>query len=752
MGPSHRFSRVPASEETALSWSAAGAYSGPSPRRPLSARGGVRREGFSTSICSMFSDPARRSDCCALACCGVLASDRTRYLVLGQRPAQSWAMRFLLYAGLPLGLYRAGDAVIASAREDEWAARCRAAFPGDGSRAPDLSAFDGPVDGVEGLGPRLGLGLALVASSGIAVACLLARARRSRSGLRRDILERLRALEEQDQEQAHGAAPGASGGFHGHETSQAAGNCGCYRIVSDDGGSQAGTGSEPAATNGGDLCSCLWSVLSSLFCRACCQCWCQWCGMCGTAQEEREIPRLVPEEKWRRRVDYITFQPHDEYLPGLEGLRARGEGSILRHFEALSELSARLVRAGGVALLLLAIWALSGVDGQFTPAHLGIVVATLAQSLLLLYLVHWRWHRLDLSLDAVIKCFASGFFFSSSTAIVVEVLVSLAASCVTALLGLLAIVLEIELGLLDEPTGVGGIDQLKPSIVRENAWLGVLAVLLNAFVVAAMVEELCKYFGYWMVEHPDLLNDGELANGGGSCGAGGAEAQGGGAVRRDLNSRGVGITAGMVATAIGFSCCENLKYVLASADVGVELSTLAARSLLPVHALAAALQSVGVCRRDLEGDRSHRLGRIILPALLLHGSFDFFLMVAPIIVAVRHVGDLGGQDDGGGGSGGGTDAPYGAYLRLCEGLGTVDGDVWKPQTGGGTDPEGGGGGDDPANGTDAMIGLVSFGLSLLSVLAGGCLYVVASRRQRHRLELLERDGTAAPVAGLVAPT
>jgi|GEM_PF-4681689 len=51
-----------------------------------------------------------------------------------------------------------------------------------------------------------------------------------------------------------------------------------------------------------------------------------------------------------------------------------------------------------------------------------------------------------------------------------------------------------------------------------------------------------------------------------------------------------------------------------------------------------------------------------------------------------------------------------------------------------------------------MIGLVSFGLSLLSVLAGGCLYVVASRRQRHRLELLERDGTAAPVAGLVAPT
>lgn len=46
---------------------------------------------------------------------------------------------------------------------------------------------------------------------------------------------------------------------------------------------------------------------------------------------------------------------------------------------------------------------------------------------------------------------------------------------------------------------------------------------------------------------------------------------------------------------------------------------------MPIHPLAAAIQSIGVCRRDLEQDSSHQLGRIILPAVILHGTFDFVL-------------------------------------------------------------------------------------------------------------------------------
>jgi hypothetical protein len=37
--------------------------------------------------------------------------------------------------------------------------------------------------------------------------------------------------------------------------------------------------------------------------------------------------------------------------------------------------------------------------------------------------------------------------------------------------------------------------------------IALLTAFLNAFVVAALVEELGKYLSFWMVEHPDLEND-----------------------------------------------------------------------------------------------------------------------------------------------------------------------------------------------------------------------------------------------------
>jgi hypothetical protein len=49
------------------------------------------------------------------------------------------------------------------------------------------------------------------------------------------------------------------------------------------------------------------------------------------------------------------------------------------------------------------------------------------------------------------------------------------------------------------------------------------------------------------------------------------------------------------------------------------------RSLLPIHPIVAAIQSIGVVRRDLEKDTKHQLGRIILPAVIIHGTFDFGL-------------------------------------------------------------------------------------------------------------------------------
>jgi hypothetical protein len=80
-----------------------------------------------------------------------------------------------------------------------------------------------------------------------------------------------------------------------------------------------------------------------------------------------------------------------------------------------------------------------------------------------------------------------------------------------------------------------------------------------------------------------------------------------------------------------------------SQSFGVEIGTLIARSIFPVHPLCAAIQSIGVCKRDLEGKRGVGIGRIISPAILLHGSFDFVLFVAAYLQQVEKIKE--GNDD-----------------------------------------------------------------------------------------------------------
>ena len=59
------------------------------------------RGGFHTSICDIFRDPHSRTDCCAVVCCGVFASDRNRYLLTGERPPPLW-LRVLMYFIVPV--------------------------------------------------------------------------------------------------------------------------------------------------------------------------------------------------------------------------------------------------------------------------------------------------------------------------------------------------------------------------------------------------------------------------------------------------------------------------------------------------------------------------------------------------------------------------------------------------------------------------------------------------------------------------
>ena len=65
--------------------------------------------------------------------------------------------------------------------------------------------------------------------------------------------------------------------------------------------------------------------------------------------------------------------------------------------------------------------------------------------------------------------------------------------------------------------------------------------------------------------------------------------------------------------------------------------------------MCAAIQSIGICRRDVEGDHKFQLGRSIFPAVLLHGSFDFVLIFMQLVSKVKDLGsegnDTGNEED-----------------------------------------------------------------------------------------------------------
>lgn len=63
----------------------------------------------------------------------------------------------------------------------------------------------------------------------------------------------------------------------------------------------------------------------------------------------------------------------------------------------------------------------------------------------------------------------------------------------------------------------------------------------------------------------------------------------------------------------------------------VEIEVLLLRSCLPVHPICAAIQSVGICKRDIERDGATGVGQAVLPAVLLHGTFDFVLMLLAML-------------------------------------------------------------------------------------------------------------------------
>ena len=372
-----------------------------------------------------------------------------------------------------------------------------------------------------------------------------------------------------------------------------------------------------------DLCRCLWSTLTSTCCGYLCGVWWLCCGLCAISQEDRELRLLFNKKDLQ--IDYITFQPYSDYFAILQELRQNKVTSLWLHFKAISQLSTKLLTMLLITILWLTFVAVLNIDPQFNITNLAVVIATFLQAFFILYFVHWNRHRLDLSLDAVIKYFSSGFILCTFLAMFYELLVASLLNSVAYIVIFFGILGEITPDMTPD-----NINDLAKQYAKDHIAVCAAFVFLNAFVVAALVEELSKYFGFWMIEHPDMMDTKDIVP------AEGSETPI--SPNRTLVSRGAATTIAMVAVAAGFACSENLLYVFVYTPPTItnEVATLVSRSIFPVHPLCAAIQSIGVVRRDLEGDSKCQLGRIVFPAILLHGAFDFVLMLMALLQTAKH--------------------------------------------------------------------------------------------------------------------
>ncbi|KAG7364893.1 protease prsW family protein [Nitzschia inconspicua] len=575
--------------------------------------------GFNTSIADMWRYPDavnERIDCCAIACCGCLQADRDRYLMTGKKPP-SLCRRIFAHCGLPLIIF--GLAIFAA-----------------------VNVPDPYVNQMLCYGFIFAFIMYFISQC-----CKGAWKRRQ---VRRNLLWakyhqrgtgrfRRRYAEESDEEDDDGHDDDEDD--NNYLMGQTRGDvwnahslCGCYAV--DRGRNFAFVADEEIT-----FCTRLFDCFTNACCAKICGMHFMCCGFCGVAQEGREIQTLLRPEEIH--IDYVTMQPMMEYYPAIYEARHSEGRPKSWWFNRLSSFSRWTLINTLIAMALFFVWSLlsRGLNHQFGPKNYLVFVLTFVQALIFLSLVYLK-HTKDISIDALVKFFAAGFCLSTTLGVFFELIVGL--------------VIRLTMGVIMAISGVDivqengysmtnqaiswtsgqevsyeyvGVDyrSYMEAFANDHPFTYTIYLFITSFVLAAMIEEICKYFGYRMVDHPDFHTRRQIEEA-----ARGREEDG---VQhtvtsfefqdRSFKSRGAAITVSMVAVGLGFTCCENLVYIFiyGKAKLAAEVFILLARSLFPIHPIAAAIQSIGVCKRDLERDPKVRLGRIVAPAIIFHGMFDF---------------------------------------------------------------------------------------------------------------------------------
>lgn len=596
--------------------------------RPRSGRRSTIQEtnsdyrGFNTSITDMFADPEQeRIDCCALVCCGCLQADRDRYLATGVKPPTCWR-RFCSHIVTPFVIFAMAIYVAVSV-PDAW------------------------------LNQTLCYGFVILFVIYFISQCFKGawKRRNSRKNIlfskyyKRDPVHAPGIVhdgESDDENDEHEVASGSLDYLQGQtrfDLWNAHTIVGCYATDRPVMSTMEQEESEEKAT----FCTKLFQCLSSACCGKICGMHLQLCGFCAVAQEGRQLEAMIRPGK--RRIDYITMQPMMEYYPAI--YEARHTTTPLSWwYQRLSSFSRWALFNSCAVLLFLFFWSLLAFkrNVRYGPMNFLVLFFAIVQSLALIVLVYWR-HRKDISIDALIKFFAAGFCLSSSLAVFFEILFGIVIRITMSLLMALSgvDVVEAQGYQLGEPrigsvwtsaqeVNYGGSDYRAYLEVYGNDHPMIYTVYLfvASFFLAALVEELCKYFGYRMVDHPDFHSKSEVEDAMECHEDDREELRAPSFADQDSShqSKAAAITVCMVTVAVGFACCENLIYIFiyGGSNASTQASILLTRSCIPVHPIAAALQSVRVVQRDIEKDRKVRLGRILLPGILFHGFYDFLVL------------------------------------------------------------------------------------------------------------------------------
>jgi len=393
------------------------------------------------------------------------------------------------------------------------------------------------------------------------------------------------------------------------------------------------------------------------------------CDRCAVAQEAREGIAAGVAQK-----DFCFGQALSEFpvsslssehplVDGRDGSLAgkESEESIMLPGTDMLKLS----KTSKAILWVVGIILSAAVCTMFAVGNGGQVVVLffiLAQPVVVMYFCYYRTMRDNIALDYVIKLFAVGFFLTTFQSVWIEealqlILLMIASPYLLQALGITATgdfgdpdsqsavqisrsvsqvmknisgthspmpkimnyVYTWTAGTLshaaaeadpDNPLSPENLKASLPKLIRAHWAMALVACFLMAYIVAAGTEETMKHFIVRCYRFGSPLKDPYTT------------------------------TVFFLAGAAGFAAAENLSYVFGvkqspiegtSVVVG-ELTVLLMRVAMPVHLICAVMQAVNVSKIVMGTYASNMsMFRVILPAILLHGTFDFTLFVLSVL-------------------------------------------------------------------------------------------------------------------------